>query len=76
MHAAETVEAASAAGIESFELDDEGRASQEQIAELQAAMSTTIGDVEHIARAVEYVIAQPIELGIDELVIRPQKNLF
>ena len=33
-------------------------------------------DADHIAGAVEYVITQPIELNIEELVIRPQKSLF
>lgn len=39
-------------------------------------MSATFGDVAHIARAVEYVVTQPIELNIEELVIRPQKSMF
>jgi len=67
---------AGAAGITDMELDDQGRAPQAQIDQLQSAMSTTFGDVSHIAQAVEYVIAQPIELNIEELVIRPQKSLF
>ena len=39
-------------------------------------MAKTMGNVEQIARAVEYVMTQPIELNIEELVIRPQKSLF
>jgi NADP-dependent 3-hydroxy acid dehydrogenase YdfG len=67
---------AAAVGIDEPEFDDDGRLPQEQIDQVQAAMSTTIGNVEHIARAVEYVVTQPIELNIEEMVIRPQKSLF
>ncbi len=67
---------AGAAGLTDLDFDEEGRLPQGQIDQLQAAMSTTVGDVTHIARAVEYVITQPIELNIEELIIRPQKSLF
>ena len=67
---------AAAAGITELEFDETGRLPDAQIEQVQAAMSTTVGDVEHIARAVEYVIGQPIEVNIEELVIRPQKSLF
>lgn len=67
---------AAMAGIEDVEFDDQGRLSQDQIDHLQTAMSTTMGDVDHIAQAVEYVITQPIGLNIEQLVIRPQKSLF
>ena len=59
-----------------LEFDDEGRLPQEQIESLQQGMATTVGNVENIARAVEYVVTQPIELCIEELIIRPQKSLF
>ncbi len=67
---------AAMAGITDVEFDEDGRLPQEQLDQVQAAMSTTFGDVEHIARAVEFVVSQPIELNIEELVIRPQKSLF
>ena len=67
---------ASAAGIADPEIDDHGRINPNQIDQLQTALATTMGNVEHIARAVEYVITQPIELNIEELVVRPQKSLF
>jgi NADP-dependent 3-hydroxy acid dehydrogenase YdfG len=67
---------AAMAGIEQVEIDDEGRLPTEQIEQVQQAMSTTISDVGHIARADEYVISQPIDLNIEELVIRPQKSMF
>jgi NADP-dependent 3-hydroxy acid dehydrogenase YdfG len=65
---------AQAVGVTDVEFDDEGRVPQAQIDQMQAAMSTIYGDATHIARAVEYVISQPIELNIEELVIRPQKS--
>ena len=34
-----------------------------------------LGDVAQIARAVEYVVTQPIDVNIEELVIRPPKSL-
>lgn len=67
---------ASMAGVDEVELDEQGRLPQEQIEQLQRGLSTSVGDVDHIARAVEYVVSQPIELNIEELVIRPQKSMF
>lgn len=67
---------AAMAGIDNVEIDDEGRLPQEQIDQVQQAMSTTIGHIDHIARAVEYVVTQPIDLNIEELVIRPPKSMF
>ena len=66
---------AAIAGIENATFDSESRMPHEQLAQIQQAMSTTLGDVMHIARAVEYVVTQPIELNIEELVIRPSKSL-
>ncbi|MEM7286156.1 MAG: SDR family oxidoreductase [Actinomycetota bacterium] len=65
-----------AAGVTDLQFDEAGKLPQEQIEAFQAAMATTVGNVEHIARAVEFVISQPIEIDIEELVIRPQKSLF
>lgn len=67
---------AAMAGIDNVEIDDEGRLPQEQIDQVQQAMPTTIGNIDHIARAVEYVVTQPIDLNIEELVIRPPKSMF
>lgn len=67
---------AAGAGIDELRFDDDGKLPQEQIDQLQRAMTPMVGDVDHIARAVEYVVTQPIELNIEELVIRPQKSLF
>lgn len=63
-------------GLDGVAFDDQSRIPQEQLAQIQHAMSTTMGDVSHIAQAVEYLVSQPIELNIEELVIRPAKSLF
>ena len=67
---------AAMAGVTDIEFDEDGRIAREQLERFQAGMSTTVGDVDHIARAVEYVVSQPIELNIEELIIRPQKSMF
>ena len=67
---------AAAGGVTDLQFDEDGKLDKGQIDEMQAAMATTVGNVDHIARAVEYVIGQPIEIDIEELVIRPQKSLF
>jgi NADP-dependent 3-hydroxy acid dehydrogenase YdfG len=67
---------AAMAGIETVEFDAGGKIPQHQIDQIQQALSAGVGDVAHIARAVEYVITQPIELNIEELVIRPGKSLI
>jgi NADP-dependent 3-hydroxy acid dehydrogenase YdfG len=64
------------AGINDAPIDSESRLPREQLAQIQQVMSTTMGDETHVARAVEYVVSQPIELNIEELVIRPAKSLF
>ena len=66
---------AAIAGIENATFDSESRMPREQLAQIQKSMSKTLGDEMHIARAVEYVVTQPIELNIEELVIRPSKSL-
>lgn len=67
---------AAMAGVTEVEFDNDGRMTRNEIERIQAAMTTMVGDVDHIARAVAYVVEQPIELNIEELVIRPQKSLF
>jgi NADP-dependent 3-hydroxy acid dehydrogenase YdfG len=67
---------AAAAGVTDVQVDEHGRLPQEQIEQFQATMSDTVGHVDHVARAVEYVLAQPIDLNIEQLVIRPPKSLF
>ena len=38
-------------------------------------MRPFLGDAAQVADAVRYVVTQPIELNIEEIVIRPQKAL-
>ncbi|MEM9616155.1 MAG: SDR family oxidoreductase [Actinomycetota bacterium] len=73
----ETIEGfAAMVGIDEITMDDAGRLPQDQIDKFQAAMPTAYGDPGHVARAVEYVLSQPIELNVEELVIRPQRSMF
>ena len=65
---------AAMAGIEQVAFDDQQRLPQGQLDQIQQAMPDTFGDVTHVARAVEYVITQPIEINIEELIIRPPKS--
>jgi NADP-dependent 3-hydroxy acid dehydrogenase YdfG len=39
------------------------------------AMNKQVGDSQALADAVVYIVEQPINLGIDEIIVRPQKNL-
>jgi len=72
----EMVEAIGASvGITDLSFDDQGRLPREQLAEVQHHLAPMVGDVQAIARAVEYVITQPIDLNIEEIVIRPRKSL-
>ena len=64
------------AGITELEFDDDSRLPQHQIDQIQQALAIGIGDVMHIAKAVEYITLQPPELNIEEIVIRPQKSLL
>jgi NADP-dependent 3-hydroxy acid dehydrogenase YdfG len=45
---------------------------QQKITEM---MSKQVGDSQALADAVVYIAEQPINIGIDEIIIRPQKNL-
>lgn len=48
---------------------------REILDKVQAALGNMVGDPQALADAVVYVMQQPINIGIDEIVIRPQKNL-
>ena len=39
------------------------------------AMNKQVGDSQALADAVVYIVSQPSNLGIDEIIVRPQKNL-
>ena len=66
---------AGSVGINHLDFDSEGRLPRNTIEELQTNMTPSLGDVAQIADAVRYVVTQPIELNIEEVVIRPQKAL-
>lgn len=61
-------------GVE-FDFQPGQKVSQEVLDKAQAALSNMVGDPQALADAVVYVMQQPINVGIDEIVIRPQKNL-
>ncbi len=67
---------AAMAGIDDVQIDEDGRVPRDQLERVQSAMASTIGDVDHIARTIEFLLTQPIELNLEEIVIRPQKSLF
>ena len=64
------------AGVTEVERDEEGRVSREMTETLAANLKTTFGDVQDIARTVEFIVTQPIELNLEEIVIRPQKSFI
>jgi NADP-dependent 3-hydroxy acid dehydrogenase YdfG len=66
---------AAMAGIEKVAFDDQRRLPQGQLNQIQRAMPDSFGDVAHVARAVEYIITQPAEINIEELIIRPPKGM-
>ncbi|MEE4282791.1 MAG: SDR family oxidoreductase [Pseudomonadales bacterium] len=47
----------------------------EELLTIHEGLSKQIGDPKALADAVLYVLQQPANIGIDEMVIRPQKNL-
>ena len=42
---------------------------------IQLAMAKQIGNAQALADAVVYIVQQPSSIGIDEIIVRPQKNL-
>ncbi len=67
---------AESVGIADLAFDEHDRLPQAQLDQFQAAMPPVYGDPRHIADTVEHVLTLPIEMNIEELVIRPQKSLF
>lgn len=67
---------AAMAGIDDVQIDEDGRLPRDQLERVQSTMARTIGNVDHIARTVEFVLTQPIQVNLEEIVIRPQKSLF
>ncbi len=67
---------AESVGIERLDFDEQGRLPAAQLEQFQAAMAPVYGDPQYIADTVEHVLTLPIEINIEELVIRPQRSLF
>lgn len=66
---------AAMAGVEKADFDDQRRLPQQQIDQIQQAMPSILGDATYVARAVEFVITQPIDVNIEELIVRPPKSI-
>lgn len=65
---------AASVGVD-LDRDAEGRMSRATLAELQGRLSPVMGDVARIADVVEFVVTQPVEVHIEEVVIRPPRSL-
>lgn len=66
---------ATSLGITDLAFDEEGRLPRETLAEVQKKLEPVLGNTEEIAKAVLYVVQQPPTIGLDEIVIRPQKTI-
>lgn len=64
-----------AVGMEEVEPGNDGKYPREAMAEVQEKMAVAVGDPQEVANAVLYLVNQPISINIEELVIRPPKNL-
>ncbi len=62
-------------GVEDVEFVRGSKMDDETIARVQAVMAKVLGDTDEIAKAVLYIVTQPIDVNIEELVIRPGKSL-
>jgi NADP-dependent 3-hydroxy acid dehydrogenase YdfG len=52
----------------------DGKYPREAMAKVQEKMASMVGDPQEVANAVLYLVNQPININIEELVIRPPKN--
>ena len=50
--------------------------SNAELMTIHQALDKQIGDPQVLANAVLYILQQPANIGIDEMVIRPQQNLI
>lgn len=64
----------SAVGMEGVTPGNDGKFTREAIEELQSKMGPVAGNPQEIARTVLYLVNQPIDINIEELVIRPPKT--
>ena len=66
---------AASIGINDLDFDSQGRLPRATLDAMQQKMTPFMGDVAQVAEAVRYAVTQPIELNVEEIVIRPQKSL-
>lgn len=62
-------------GITDVEFTPGDKMDDETIDRVQKVMTKVLGDADEIAKAVLYVVTQPIDINIEEIVIRPGKSL-
>ena len=66
---------ADATGIDNLEIDSDDKLSRASLELFRKYMGSALGDPQHVANAVLYVATQPVDIEIEELVIRPPKAL-
>lgn len=66
---------AASVGVTDVTFDDDGRVDDASLAAVQTVMSSLIADVARIADVVEFIVSQPIDIHIEEIVLRPPKQL-
>ncbi len=66
---------ADAVGLGDVEPGPDGKYPQSFMSQVHEKMDNVIGNPQEVANAVLYLISQPMNINIDELVIRPQKSL-
>lgn len=66
---------ANAMGIDELEIDADNKLSRTSLELLSERMGPAVGDPQHVANAVLYVATQPVDIEIEELVIKPPKPL-
>ncbi len=64
-----------AVGMTDVRPGNEGKYPREALEEIQDKMGTVVGNPQDIAKAVLYLVSQPVSINIEELVIRPAKTL-
>jgi hypothetical protein len=66
---------ADAMGIDDLDIDADNKLSRASLEKIHKRMGSSIGDPQHVANAVLYVATQPVDIEIEELIIRPPKAL-
>ncbi|HEY5647570.1 MAG TPA: hypothetical protein VIS76_16580 [Pseudomonadales bacterium] len=66
---------AAAVGVEGLEFERGDKLPRQTLDRVQQSVTSMIGDPQEIANLVLYIVTQPIDIGLDEVIIRPGKNL-